>query len=126
MATKKQTYKQSAASKNFYNAIKAHAAVKFNTDKNNVSVVGNSEKYPNSVAMPTDIFMYDVVGFARYDANGKTVCQYAMKAATAMQCLADASANNDTITTKGVVGIDQVVRIPWNYIEPYYLELGAQ
>ena len=120
---KKTTYKQSKSAKQFYNAIKMYAAKKFNVDANDVYVVGNSMNYPDSVSMPTDMFMAKIVGFARYDKDGKTVGQYAMPAEVAAAILNDCVNQNKTVVTRGCSGIDQLIRIEWNYLENYKLAL---
>lgn len=121
---KKTSYKQTKESKQFYAAIKSFAAKKFNVTSNDVYVVGNSANYPDSVSMPTDMFMSKVVGFARYDKNGKTVGQYAMPVEIAMNILNICVAHNKNIVTRGCTGIDQLIRVEWQYIEPYVLTLS--
>ena len=120
---KKTTYKQSKSAKQFYNAIKMYAAKKFNVDANDVYVVGNSMNYPDSVSMPTDMFMAKIVGFVRYDKDGKTVGQYAMPAEVAAAILNDCVNQNKTVVTRGCSGIDQLIRIEWNYLENYSLKI---
>ena len=123
MKTKKETFKQSKSAQQFYKAIKAYAANKFNVLPAHVAVVGNSKFNPDSVSMPTDIFMNDVIAFARYDVTGKTVGQYACKAADAMIAFQKSVAEKSTVTTHGVNDVDQLVRINWKYLEPFALEL---
>lgn len=120
---KKTTYKQSSACKNFYNAIKFAAAKKFNVLSNHVTVIGNSASYPDSIALPTDVFMSEVIGFARYDSTGKTVGQYAARVEDVMKVFQQMLSDNASVVTRGIQGIDQTCRLKWNYIEQFAIEL---
>ena len=120
---KKVTYKQSANCQNFYKAIKSAIVKNFDTLTSRVTVIGNSKEYPNSVAMPTDLFMNDYVGFARYDATGATVNQYAVPVGVLCQILDKAQKDNRTIVTRGISGIDQTIRIEWDYLVGYELSI---
>lgn len=114
---KKTTYKQSAKCKNFYSAIKNAISKNFNT--NSVLVVGNSANYPDSVAIPTDMFMYDVIGFVQYDNNGKTVVTYACRAADCMTAMKNMINNNVNVVTRGITDFDQTVRLKFDYLRDF-------
>ena len=120
---KKTAYKQSTKCANFYKAIKNAAAKKFNVNPCEVTVVGNSANYPDSVALPTDIFMFPIIGFAQYDSTGKTIAQYAAKVEDVMDAFKQMLTDNANVVTKGVAGIDQTCRLSWSYIKNFAIEI---
>lgn len=120
----KKTYKQSSKVQNFYKAIKNTIVKEFDTLPRLVQVVGNSAEYPDSVALPTDLFMFDVIGFARYDKDGKTIGQYAIKVEKLMDIFKSVLADQKNIVTRGITGIDQTCRLEWKYLNGYELNVG--